>query len=304
MSAFAPADLGTEDGPLLLDEPGRYDIPEADYHRDPLRHLGGSLSSTTARKLLPPSCPALARYAADHPEYKDAWDLGSVTHRLVLGAGCPIVEVPAKDWTAAGGAGKKAKEEARARGAVALLSKDLERARAMRDAVHADPLAHAILTMSGAPEQTLAWEEPDDGDGPVWCRAMLDRWPDPSAVLGGIPIIGDLKTCDSVSDEHLQKSVWNFGYHQQQEFYQRGYRAVHGRDADFVFVFVQADPPHLVRVVQLDEQLLRIARERNDDAIDVWRTCRERGEWPAYPPIGDIALIGPPRWARTREDTW
>jgi hypothetical protein len=96
--AFAPEDLGTEDGPLLLDEPGRYDIPEAAYHLDPLRHLGGSLSSTTARKLLAPSCPALARYAATHPEYKDSWDLGSVTHRLVLGAGCPIVEVPASSW--------------------------------------------------------------------------------------------------------------------------------------------------------------------------------------------------------------
>jgi hypothetical protein len=290
--AFAPADLGTEDGPLLLDEPGLYDIPEADYHRDPLRHLGGSLSSTTARKLLPPSCPALARHAVDNPEHKDAYDLGSVTHRLTLGSGCPIVHVPADTWQTK--AAREAREEARAAGAVALLTKDLDKAYAMRDAVHADSLAHALLTMPGAPEQTLIWRE-----GGTWCRAMLDRWIDPKR---GLAAIVDLKTTPDVSDEHLQRAVWNFGYHQQEDLYRRGYQAVHGEDADFYFVFVQADPPHMVRVVQLDEQLRAIARQRNDEALQVWRDCQKSGEWPAYPPVGDIALIGPPRWARTRED--
>ena len=292
---------------VLLDEPGRYDIAEADYHRDPLRHLGGSLSSTTARKLLSPSCPALARWEADHPQYKDAWDLGSVTHRWVLGSGCPIVEVAAADWTAAGKAGRAAKDKARAEGKVALLTKDIAKAKAMADAVHADPMAHALLTLPGAPEQTLIWREGDEG---TWCRAMFDRWPDPAIAGdpmrpedgGEPPLIVDLKTCDSVSDEHLQKAVWSYGYHQQEDFYRRGYRAAHGLWADFAFVFVQKDPPHLVRVVQLDEQLRRIARERIDEALAVWRTCQETGKWPAYPPVGDITLIGPPRWARTRED--
>lgn len=289
--AFAPTDLGTEDGPLLLDEPGRYDIPEADYHRDPLRHLGGSLSSTTARKLLAPSCPALARWEVDHPQHKDAWDLGSVTHRLVLGAGCPIVEVPAASWTTAGKAGKEAKERARAEGAVPLLTKDLAKARAMRDAVHADPLAHALLTLpGGAPEQTLIWREGDEG---TWCRAMFDRLGDPSV---------DLKTCDGVDDDHIIKAVWNYGYHVQRVFYGRGYRAVCGRDVGFYFVFVQKDPPHLVRVVELDVELQRIGEQKVDEALAVWRDCKASGEWPAYPPIGDITLIGPPRWARTRED--
>jgi hypothetical protein len=289
--AFAPEDLGPEDGPILLDEPGRYDIPEDQYHRDPLRHLGGSLSSTTARKLLPPSCPALARWEVDHPQLKSAYDLGSVTHRLVLGSGCPILEVPAKDWTAAGAAGKAAKDKARAEGSVPLLSKDLAKARAMRDAVHADPLARALLTLpGGAPEQTLIWQE----DG-TWCRAMFDRLGDPSV---------DLKTCESVDDDHLTKAVWNYGYHVQRVFYGRGYRAIYGRPVDFYFIFVQKDPPHLVRVVQLDAELERIGEQKVDEALDVWRDCQKTGTWPGYPPIGDITLIGPPRWARTREDTW
>lgn len=283
-------DIDLVEAPILLDEPGRYDIPEEQYHRDPLRHLGGSLSSTTARNLLPPSCPALARWEADHPQTKDAYDLGSVTHSLTLGSGCPILEVPAKDWTQAGEAGRKAKEQARATGAVPLLTKDLAKARAMRDAVHADPLAHALLTLPGAPEQTLIWRE---GDEETWCRAMFDRLGDPSV---------DLKTCDSVDDDHLQKAIWNYGYYIQRAFYRRGYRAIYGTAVDFFFIFVQKDPPHLVRVVQLDAELERLGEQKVDEALAVWRSCQASGTWPAYPPIGDITLIGPPRWASTRED--
>jgi len=284
---------------VLLHKPGRYSIPEQAYHADPLRHLGGSLSSTTARKLLSPSCPALARWSADHPEHKDAYDLGSVTHGLTLGRGCEIVEVPAPSWQTK--AAKEAREDARARGAVALLSKDLAAAQAMRDAVHADSLAHVLLTQDGAPEQTLIWREPVPGtDAAVWARAMLDYWPAPGR--GWLPIVVDLKTTPDVSDEHLQRSIWSFGYHQQADWYTRAYRAVHDEAPDFFFVFVQKDPPHLVRVVQLDADLQRLGREANDAALQVWHSCQTSGVWPAYPPVGDITLIGPPRWARTLED--
>lgn len=294
----------------LIDAPGVYNLPEQQYHADPLRHLGGSLSSTVARHLLPPSCPALARWEADHPQHKDAWDLGSVTHRLVLGSGCPIVEVPAATWTAAGGAGKKARAQARGAGAVALLTKDLDAARAMRDAVHADPLAHSLLTLPGRPEQTLAWQEDVDGD-PIWCRAMFDRWPDPrdwaTAITDGgtadPPAAVDLKkTAKPLSDAALSKTIYDYGYHQQEDFYRRGYRAVHGVWPDFFFIFVSDTDPHLVRVVELDDEFRRLGREANDLALRVWRDCLASGAWPSYPPVGDIALIGPPRWARTRED--
>ncbi|MGW9447058.1 hypothetical protein, partial [Bacillus mobilis] len=48
-----------------ITRPGVYDgIPEAVYHRDPVP--GGSLSSSGARKLLAPSCPALFKYDQEH----------------------------------------------------------------------------------------------------------------------------------------------------------------------------------------------------------------------------------------------
>jgi hypothetical protein len=276
-----------------ITQPGVYNLAEAEYHRDPMRHAGGSLSSTVARKLLPPSVPALARHAMDHPEHKDAYDLGSVTHRLTLGSGCPIVEVPADTWSTK--AAKEAREAARAEGAVALLSKDLARAYAMRDAVHADPTAHALLTFPGAPEQTLIWRAAPD----VWGRAMLDRWPDPDASPAG-PIVVDLKTTEKgLDDASLSKTVWEYGYHQQEDWYRRGYHAVHGVWPDYMFIFVHTKPPHLVRVIPLGDEFRADARARNDEALTIWRDCTSTGVWPAY--ANTLDPIAPPRWANTRE---
>lgn len=278
-----------------ITQPGRYDLAEADYHADPMRHLGGSLSSTVARKLLPPSCPALARHAADHPEHKDCYDLGSVVHKLILGSGCPIVEVPADTWTTK--AAKEARAAAREQGAVALLSKDLARAQAMRDAVHADPLAHALLTMPGKAEQTLIWQE-GDGDDAVWGRAMLDRWPDPTNVPE--PICADLKTTEKgLDDASIEKTVWEYGYHAQADWYSRGYHAVHGVWPDFMFIFVSAKAPHLVRVIRLDDAFRVDAHARNGEALQTWRHCTASGVWPRYP--NDLTPLSPPRWANLRE---
>lgn len=275
-----------------ITEPGRYDLPEADYHADPVSHLGGSLSSTVARKLLPPSCPALARHAMLHPEHKDAYDLGSVTHSLTLGRGCAIVEVEADAWNT--NAVKAIRKQARADGKVALLTKELRAAEEMRDAVHSEHTAHALLTMPGGlPEQTLIWQE-----GDTWCRAMLDRWPDPSRDLRAIV---DLKTtAGGLDDDSLSKTIYDYGYHCQAELYSRGYRAVHGVPAEFYFVFVGKNAPHLVRVFPLADDLLTDARIRNDEALAVWRDCLKTGAWPTYP--NTLDPIGPPRWAHTMED--
>ena len=52
---------------IELTEPGQYGgvTPEV-YHADPV--FGGSLSSSGARALLPPSCPALFRHKQLHGE--------------------------------------------------------------------------------------------------------------------------------------------------------------------------------------------------------------------------------------------
>lgn len=264
--------------------PGVYDIPEAEYHADPVE--GGSLSSTTARLLTPPSTPALARYALDNPQPKDAYDLGSVAHALILGKGTQIVEVVADDWRSK--AAKDLRDEARADGKVALLTKDLSRARAMADAVHADPIASRVLT-GITPELTLAWHDPDTG---LWGRAMTDGWTPPDIA---VPRIVDVKTTEDPAPRGFAKSVASYAYHQQAAHYSDGYHALTGVWPAFLFVAVGKQPPHFVYVYQLDDAAMAAGFEANRAAWDVWRQCRETGEWPAG--NDQIHTLSLPRWA-------
>src|SRR5260370_38714386 len=73
-----------------------YDMDEATFQGDPVP--GGSLSSSGARALLPPSCPARFRYDRDHPVYKDVFDFGSAAHKLALGAGPELALLAYEDW--------------------------------------------------------------------------------------------------------------------------------------------------------------------------------------------------------------
>jgi hypothetical protein len=276
----------------VITQAGVYDIPDVDYHADPV--AGGSLSSTVARKMLPPSCPALALWAATHPEFKDAYDLGSATHRLILGAGQELIEVDADSWRSP--KTRAQRDEARARGAVALLSHDLRKAEAMAKAVHEHPVASALLAPgTGHPERTVVWADPETG---VWCRAMLDWFPTDDGWVE--PIAVDVKTTDSAASAAIAKTVANYGYQQQRDFYGRGLASAGLVDVPFLFVFVEKDPPHLVRVVELDSAAEADGHTRNARALRLWAACRETGIWPGYG--DDIELIGLPRWATYTQD--
>jgi len=88
----------TDAPPLVIDQPGIYpDVDEIDYHADTLLtpSFGPSLSSTGARALLPPSCPALFRHQQDAPRVeKPAFDLGHAVHARILGIGLDIAVIP------------------------------------------------------------------------------------------------------------------------------------------------------------------------------------------------------------------
>src|SRR3954471_5458063 len=104
---------------VVVTEPGVYpDIPELAYHADCVSE--GSLSCSGAKKLLPPSCPALFKWERENPPPpKRQFDFGHAAHKLVLGVGPELVGVDAPDWRT--NAAKAQRDEARARGAVPLL---------------------------------------------------------------------------------------------------------------------------------------------------------------------------------------
>lgn len=276
--------------PLRITEPGVYDIPDADYHADPVP--GGSLSSSGVRMLLPPSCPALYRYWADHGSAPKAdYDFGHAAHLEVLGAGPPVRVVDAPDWRTK--AAREARDEAYAAGEVPLLAADHWTVREMASALRSNPIVRALFnTDSGRPEQSLFWVDE------VWRRARLDWLPERRGM--GRVILADYKTTNCAAPDAITKAIYNYGYHQQGAWYLDGAQRLGlvGEDAAFLFVFQEKTPPYLVTVVQPDAMALRVGRDLNRRAVEVYRECLLTGRWPGY--SEDVELVGLPAWAENR----
>jgi len=280
--------------PGQVTEPGVYEMTAEEYHADPVP--GGSLSSSGARRLLPPSCPALFWYEQDNGQApKQHFDLGHAAHQLVLGAGPDLVVIDKDSYRTK--AAKEQRDEAHAAGDVPLLTDEYEQVKAMEAALRTHPVAAALFDPDhGRPEQSLVWR---DGPTRIVRRARFDWLPD--LVTGRRLIIPDYKTCHSANPDALTRAVVSFGYHQQAEWYRAGAQALGlaGDDAAFVFVCQEKNPPYLVTIVELDATAMRIGATRNRRALQVYAECVRTGRWPAYSEA--IELISLPVWAEIQE---
>lgn len=282
----APAAFLAARRPTVITEPGVYDIPAEDYHRDPVP--GGSLSTSWAKKLLPPSVPALFDHERRHGQpRKKVWDFGTAAHALVLGTGPELVVVDADNWRTA--AAQSERDDAYADGAIPLLPSEHAQVLAMAAALTAHPVAGRLLAPgTGLPEQSLFWRDTPTG---MMRRARLDWLP----VVGAKRIIvPDYKTANAVDDAALSRAMNAYGYHMQAAAYLDGIKAL-GIDAEpgFVNVYQAKTAPYLVHVVEVDALALTIGRDLNRRALDVYAECTAADHWPGYP---SIDLLGLPAW--------
>jgi hypothetical protein len=262
--------------------PGVYDMPEDEYHANP------ALSSSGARKLLPPSCPAIYRWERDNGQpHKPEFDFGHAAHMVVLGVGPELYVVGADDWRTK--AVKEERDEAYARGAVPLLPTEFDVVQAMAAALRAHPRASELFADGGVAEQSLLWTDRDTG---VACRARPD-WMASDRLV-------DYKTTTNVSPGHISRAVENFGYHQQADWYLTAGIELDliAPDAEFLFVFQAKTPPYLVTVVDLDDVALKIGRDRNQRAREIFADCVATDVWPAY--SDDIETVSLPAYAERR----
>lgn len=276
---------------MIITEPGIYDIPEDEYHADPVP--GGSLSSTGAKTIYPEGGPARFDYQRRHGGKKSkAMDLGTVVHGLVLGTGQPARVLDYPNWTTT--KAKDAKKQAIADGCIPMLPDGYAEAQAIARAV----LDHDIAGGLFAPgefdaEVSMFWYLDEFG---IWCRGRLDAM----AHIAGRVVIGDLKTAADASEEGFAKAVDRYCYHVQEVHYRTGLAVLLGcdpQDIDFLFAVAETEPPHLVAVYdteqwrELGTGCCRIAYER-------YRDCTESGIWPGYDPY--IKNLQVPRYAATR----
>jgi hypothetical protein len=280
-------------------EPGVYTIPEDAYHADPVP--GRSLSSSGAKKLLPPSCPAKFKYDRDHGQApKQAFDFGHAAHAKVLGVGAPVVIVQktAKDGTKSDADDYRTKsaqehcDEIRASGATPLLASEKAQVDGMAAALAEHPVASALFDPEhGTPEQSLFW---DDLRFDVMRRCRLDWLPVPR---NGRLILADYKSTVSAEPRSFAKSMANYGYAMQAGWNLDLAIALGLGDESSAFLFVAQEktPPYVVSVFEPDSDALRLGRRRNDQALEVYAECTAHDHWPGY--VEDVALLSLPAWA-------
>lgn len=277
----------------LIPGPGVYEITADEYHADPIP--GGSLSSSGARKLLPPSCPALFKYERDNPPAPtEAMTLGSAAHRVMLGAGAELERIEADNWRTKAAQDKK--KDALAAGKIPVLAHEHDRITAMAEALRADQRAAALFHPDyGKPEQALFWQDKASG---VICRALVDFLRQPEA--DGRLILVDYKTATKADEESVKRSVLDFGYYMQAAFYADGVKALDlAQDVPVLLVVQETRRPFLCNVVQLDDPAMHIGRWRNREAIGIYAECSRTGHWPGH---GEdrINFTGLPGWAEHR----
>ena len=274
----------------VVDGPGIYaDIPEEVYHSDK-----GSLSQSGAKKLLPPSCPAIFHYQREHgrPPKKE-FDFGHAAHALVLGVGAPIREIPDETLASNGAATTKAAKEfvaeARAEGATPLKSEEALQVYTMAEALKDHPIASTLLA-DGRPEVSAYWEDTATG---ITRRCRFDWLPnlDPNRRL----IVPDYKTTTDANPNKFAKSAADFGYYMQAPWYLDALAELGVEtDASFVFVVQSKVAPYLVSVVELDHTALLLGRRLNRRALEIYAECQESGIWPGYG--DDVHYVSLPSW--------
>lgn len=283
---------------MRIDAPGLHRLSAEEYHADPCPYP--SLSASIARELLHRS--PMHAWAA-HPRLNPTWcrrqasdemDEGTLVHWMLFGGGKRPVIVEADDWRTK--AAQQLRASAREQGRVAVLGRRYRELRRAAVAIRRELRATVDLPEGieqGVPEAVLCWQE-----GDLWCRCMVDWLPTGVAVL---PPLVDLKTTrKAATAEQFARSAVDLGMDIQAAWYRRGYRAVFGREpGPMVFIAAEIEPPYGVSRLALGAELEELGEQKVEAALEIWRTCMNRQDWPGYP--RRVAFIAAPRFA---SPTW
>lgn len=249
-------------------------VPMDQYVKDPCPEA--SLSAGVMNALVTRS-PAHAW--VKHPRLNPAWaeeesgraDLGTALHAAILG-GEEIVYAPEgfEDWRK-----KEAqtfRNNARENGQIALLAHQRVEIETAAESGRAALEAVAEGTKRIL-EHVMIWR-----DGKVWKRARPDVW------LPEVQTMVDVKTViDADPDKWIRQSLAAGGYDVQCEHYLDGVRTLGlAKEARFLFLLVELEPPHCTAWVALDPEYAAIAQKKVKLATKMWADCMAEDHWPGY----------------------
>lgn len=261
-------------------------LPEQEYHAHP------ALSSGNARMLLNKS-PLHVRHHIDNrtDNKTPAMQIGTLFHGMVLGRGTMPAIYPQDCYKSDGGLNPKP-------------------AAAFRDSLEGDQVAVKLDDMANLQGMAKSATEalatlgitinPDHSEQQIYTeiegcpvRAMYDYIPSDHR----LPII-DLKKTQDASPRAVAKSMQKYGYDFQREWYGDIYKQETGRDREFLFLFVEENPPHAWLFATPDFMTREINQKKCRRARNIWRQCLETNTWHGY--MNGVLQYSMPSWQVTQ----
>lgn len=283
-------------------QPGIHDIPERVYHADPADEP--SLSNSLLKVLLT-KCPrhAWMQHPRLNPNFvrqpdKEAFDLGTAAHSLLLEGIDKAVMCAFKDWKT--DASKEARDTARKAGMIPMLPGQYEATLSMAEAAQRYIEAGALrgLLQRAKAEHSIIWRDSEHG---INCRSRLDLLDlQPPGSLPG-PVIYDYKTTSAENPGEFIRNMPAHGYDVQAAFYRRGLRQLGHADARFIFLVQETAAPFLCYLVEPSNVMADLGDAKVDRGMRLWAECLRKDWWPGYPP--DVYQADPPVWAIKEEES-
>lgn len=279
----------------MIEKAGFYrDVPESEYHADPVCEPSASASILAT---LYSRSPQHAWF--NHPRLNPAWTPSKPTSAMAFGTAVHAMLTMSRevrsldfdDWRTKDA--RQARDAVEAKGEIALLADDYANAEAMLRVLRRDLLGHEIGDVfgEGVGELTMAWR--DDG---AWLRGRMDWWSEKRN------LIVDYKTTTTAEPDAWSRKLFDLGSDFAGVLYPMGVSAITGeRPPRFVYIVQEVDPPHAFSVVELDDVAREFTTSRVVQSFHVWRECLRTGEWPGYP--SQVCHVGPPVYAVKREET-
>lgn len=280
---------------LEMVRPGAHilNVTEEEYFADPC--TVPSLSQSIAHVLVTES----PRHAwLRHPKLGNvrntptaALDEGSILHKLLLGKGAAVQVIEADNFKTK--AAQSIRDAAIAEGKIPILASKFNDLSTAAERLR-NSCASFGFPLTGQSEVAIEWTEGDDD--PVLCRGRLDH------VFLDRGVIYDVKKTRNANPSYLRRKFVELGYDIQYAAYTRALSKLvpefEGR-VDFVFLFLEIEPPYSVVPARPDGALREIGAMRWGRAVETWRKCLRSNTWPGY--CNSAITLDAPSWVITQE---
>lgn len=235
------------------------------------------------------------RQGHEDPKHTREREIGTVTHKLVLGSTTGFHEINHDDYRKKGA--QEWRSDCERQSITPILSCDLDKARRAATAIREQLAEEFGIELDGESERVIIWDHDLRNNGAVLqCKAKLDH-----VRRDGLTII-DVKTGQDANPKQLVRRILDQGYHVQAACYVEALESTErykiGR-VTFIDAFIETEGLAMCVPVEIAGGLLELGQRAWDGSCFTWHHCQQEGFYPGY--TQSILRPEAPPWALQQE---